>query len=362
MNDNAYMARAVQLAELGNYTAHPNPRVGCVIVHNNEIVAEGWHQQTGGPHAEAAALTAAGDRARDAIVYVTLEPCSHTGLTPPCADALVAAGVARVVVGMTDPNPQVAGTGLERLRAAGIDVVVGVLETEARKLNPGFIRRMEQGLPYVRAKLAVSLDGRTAMANGESKWITGDVARADVQRLRARSSAIVTGAGTVLSDDPSLTVRTEKVVRQPLRVIVDSHLSTPPSSRILAAEGGVLVVTASEDAEAAEALVDAGAEVTQLSPAAQGVNLPELMRHLAERQCNEVMIEAGATLTGSALAAGLIDELVIYIAPHIMGANAKGMFSLPGLQSMQDRIDLQIQDMRMVGKDLRVTALVLKKD
>ena len=358
MNDHAYMARAIQLAKLGNFTAHPNPRVGCVIVLDDAIVAEGWHEQTGGPHAEAMALAAAGERAAGATVYVTLEPCSHTGRTPPCADALVSAGVSRVVVAMQDPNPQVAGTGLERLRTAGIDVSVGVLETEARKLNLGFIRRMEQGLPYVRLKIAVSLDGRTAMANGESKWITGEAARADVQKLRARSSAIVTGAGTILSDNPSLTVRTEKVTRQPLRVIVDSHLSTPPESKMFTEDGEVLVVTVSEDEEASKTLVDAGAEVVQLSSAAHGVDLRELMQYLGERECNEVMIEAGATLAGSALSTGIVDELVIYMAPHLMGSEAKGMFNIPGLQSMQDRVELDIQDVRMVGKDLRITALV----
>jgi len=361
MNDFAYMARAIQLAKLGNFTAHPNPRVGCVIVRDQEIIADGWHEKTGGPHAEVIALAAAGDRARDATVYVTLEPCSHTGRTPPCADALIAAGVRRVVIAMQDPNPRVAGTGVTRLRDAGIEVSVGVLEDEARKLNPGFIRRMEQGLPYVRLKLAVSLDGRTAMASGESKWITGEAARADVQKLRARSSAIVTGAGTILADDPSLTVRTEEVVRQPLRVIVDSHLSTPPGSKIFTTGGEVLVVTVSEDEEAARALVDAGAEVVQLSSAAHGVDLRELMQYLAERECNEVMIEAGATLAGSAIASGIVDELVVYIAPHLMGGHAKGMFEMPGLQEMQDRIDLDFQDIRMVGNDLRITAFVQMK-
>jgi len=263
---------------------------------------------------------------------------------------------------MQDPNPRVAGSGVERLRSAGVNVSVGVLEAEARRLNPGFIRRMEQGLPYVRVKLAVSLDGRTAMASGESKWITGEAARADVQKLRARSSAVVTGAGTILADDPSLTVRTEKVAVQPLRVVVDSNLSTPPDSKIFGAEGEVLVVTVSEDEEAAAALVDTGAEIVQLSSAAHGVDLRELMQYLAERECNEVMIEAGATLAGSAVASGIVDELVIYIAPHLMGAEAKGMFEMPGLQAMQDRIALDFKDIRMVGNDLRITALVQYKD
>jgi len=362
MNDVAYMARAIRLAQAGLFTAHPNPRVGCVIVVDGEIVGEGWHEKTGGPHAEVVALAAAGDLSAGATAYITLEPCSHTGRTPPCTEALIAAGIGRVVIGMKDPNPKVAGSGIEKLEQAGISVEVGVLEGEARKLNPGFIRRMEQGLPYVRAKLAASLDGRTAMASGESKWITGESGRADVQRLRARSSAIVTGAGTVLSDDPSLTVRMETVSQQPLRVIVDSHLSTPASSKIFRQEGSTLVVTASEDGEATEELVNAGAEVIQLSSAGQGVNLQELMKYLAERECNEVMIEAGATLTGSAIACGIVDELVIYMAPHIMGADAKGMFRIPGLEAMENRIGLHIIDVRSVGDDIRITALVADKD
>lgn len=362
MNDNVYMARAIRLARRGMYTAHPNPRVGCVIVRDDRVIGEGWHRQTGGPHAEVVALDDAGDAGtvRGATVYVTLEPCSHTGRTPPCVDALIAAGVGRVVVGMQDPNPRVAGSGIARLKDAGIATEIGVLESEARLLNPGFIRRMEQAMPYVRAKLAVSLDGRTAMASGESKWITGEAARADVQRLRARSSAIVTGAGTVLSDDPSMTVRTEQVVQQPLRVIVDSHLSTPAGAKIFSEPGEVIVVTTSDDGEAVEELVNAGAEVIQMASGAHGIDLPGLMSMLAERGCNEVLIEAGATLTGSALAAGIVDELVVYVAPHIMGADARGMFRIPGLDNMSGRIGLEYRDMRMIGDDLRIIASVTK--
>jgi len=361
MNDNAYMARAMQLARRGLYTAHPNPRVGCVLVRDGKIVGEGWHEKTGGPHAEVVALNDAGDAAKGATVYVTLEPCSHTGRTPPCADALVDAGVARVVIGMQDPNPQVAGSGIERLRQAGIDAVVGVLESDCRGLNPGFIRRMETGRPYVRLKLAVSLDGRTAMASGESKWITSEAARADVQKLRAMSSAIITGAGTVLADDPSLTVRTETVARQPLRVIVDSHLSTPATARIFREDGETIVVTASEDAEAVEELVNAGAEVIQFSSANHGFNLEELMQLLVERECNEVMFEAGATLAGSALSSGIVDELIVYVAPHVMGADARGMFNIPDLDGMEDRIALEVADVRMVGPDIRIRSLVKRK-
>jgi len=362
MDDNAYMARALQLARRGLYTAHPNPRVGCVIVRDGKIVGEGWHEKTGGPHAEVVALKEAGDAAKGATVYVTLEPCSHTGRTPPCADGLVNAGVACVIIGMQDPNPRVAGNGIKRLQQAGIETRVGFLEHDCRLLNPGFIRRMESGRPYVRLKLAVSLDGRTAMASGESKWITSEAARADVQRLRARSSAIITGVGTVLTDDPSLTVRNETVVQQPLRVIVDSHLSTPATAKIFHEDGKTMIVTASEDAQAAEELVNAGAEVIQFSSANHGFNLEELMQLLAERECNEVMIEAGATLSGSALVSGIVDELIVYVAPHVMGANARGMFNIPGLDSMEDRIALEVLDVRMVGPDIRIRSLVKRKD
>jgi len=361
MNDFLHMARAVQLAKRGMYTAHPNPRVGCVIVKDDQLISEGWHRKTGEPHAEAIALSSAGAHAAGATAYVTLEPCSHTGRTPPCADALIDAGVKRVVVGMQDPNPEVAGTGIDRLRKAGIEVVVGILETEVRKLNPGFIKRMELGLPYVRVKLASSVDGRTAMASGESKWITGEAARADVQKLRARSSAIVTGAGTILADDPSLTVRTETVTRQPLRVIVDQHLSTPPDSKIFSQTGEVMIVTQSENAEASRVLAEAGAEIIQLSVASSGMDFVQLMQLLAERDCNEVLIEAGATLAGGIMESGMVDELVQYIAPQIMGANARGMFVLPSIQSMDDRIELSFEDVRKIGDDLRVTAKVLNK-
>jgi len=358
VSDDFFMARAIQLARHGRFTTRPNPVVGCVIVLNGEIVGEGWHEKAGGPHAEIVALKQAAARAKGATVYVTLEPCSHYGRTPPCADALIEVGVARVVAAMQDPNPQVAGAGLQRLRSAGIEVKTGIMEAEARALNPGFIQRMEQGRPYVRLKLAASLDGRTAMANGESKWITGEAARADVQKLRARSSAIVTGAGTVLADNPSLTVRTEMVSEQPLRVIVDSHLSTPPDAKIFSEPGSTLVVTASEDGEAADLLVNSGAEVLCLPSANHGVDLVALMNHLVILQCNDVMIEAGSTLSGSALACGIVDEVVVYLAPHLMGAEAKGMFKLPEITSIGDRIALDIYDVRAIGPDWRISARV----
>ncbi len=357
------MSRALELAARGLYTTDPNPRVGCVLVRDGEVVGEGWHERAGEPHAEVHALRAAGERARGATAYVTLEPCSHHGRTPPCADALVQAGVARVVAAMTDPNPQVAGQGLARLEAAGIAVASGLLAGEAEALNPGFVMRMRAGRPYVRAKLAMSLDGRTAMASGESKWITGDAARFDVQRLRARSSAILTGLGTVLADDPSMNVRLGEdeyagALRQPLRVVLDPRLSTPPTARMLTLPGRTLVVTACDEEEPREALQAAGADVLLLPAREDVIDLPELLRELAALEINEILLETGATLSGAMLEAGLIDELVVYLAPHLMGDGARGLFHLPGLERMEQRVALEICDIRAVGADWRVTAVV----
>ncbi len=365
--DYAYMARALQLAQLGLYTTDPNPRVGCVLVRDGELIGEGWHRRAGGPHAERHALAAAGERARGATAYVTLEPCAHHGRTPPCADALVEAGVARVVAAMTDPNPLVGGKGLRRLEEAGIDVEVGVLEVQARALNPGFIKRMTSGLPWVRCKLAMSLDGRTAMASGESQWITEQEARRDVQRLRARSSAILTGVLTVLADDPSLNVRLDPAqlsgvddgqgVRQPVRVILDSSLRTPPGARMLKLPGQTVVLSADDHREHAAALEAAGARVVVLPKDGGGrVDLRSALEFLAGEEINEVLIEAGPTLSGAALAAGLVDELVVYVAPHLMGDGARGLLSLPGLARMRDRVPLEIRDLRLVGRDIRITA------
>jgi diaminohydroxyphosphoribosylaminopyrimidine deaminase/5-amino-6-(5-phosphoribosylamino)uracil reductase len=362
--DHAYMARALQLAERGLYTTTPNPRVGCVIVKDDTVVGEGWHEFAGGPHAEVHALAEAGERARGATAYVTLEPCSHHGRTPPCADALLNAGVSRVVAAMEDPNPLVAGNGLRRLRAAGIAVASGLMQAQAEALNPGFIRRMRDELPYVRCKLAMSLDGRTAMASGESKWITGSEAREDVQRLRARSCAIITGIGTVLADDPNLTVRFPLPggrERQPLRVVLDPRLSMPESSRLLQQPGGVLVVTACDETTARHRLERAGAEVVYLPQGLDRVDLEGTLRLLAERQVNEVLVETGATLSGAMLQAGLIDELVIYMAPLLMGDAARGLFRLPGMERMEQRIELNITDLRAVGKDWRITAKIEQK-
>lgn len=351
------MTRALRLAERGLYSTSPNPRVGCVVVRDGNVVGEAYHQRAGEAHAEALALAAAKDLAHGATAYVTLEPCAHHGRTPPCSDALIAAGVARVVVAMQDPNPLVAGRGIERLREAGIAVDVGLLEDEARELNIGFVSRMTRGRPWVRMKCAASLDGRTALANGTSKWITGAAARLDVQRLRARSCAMLTGAGTVLADDPRLNVREFDTPRQPRRVVVDTHLSIPPGARVLQ-DGGAVVVTATEDAGAIAAMRDAGIEVVGLGRVGEHVDLPRLMQWLAEQGMNEVTIEAGATLNGAFLEAGLVDELVLYLAPSILGSTARGLFALPELQRMEDRIELRLRDVRMVGGDLRIVARV----
>lgn len=347
------MAQALRLAEKGLTTTTPNPRVGCVIVRDGQIVGAGWHERAGQPHAEIHALRAAGDLARGATAYVTLEPCSHHGRTPPCANALIDAGVARVVAAMRDPNPQVAGGGIHLLTLAGIQAEVGLLEEPARELNLGFIARMTRGHPWLRLKTAASLDGRTALANGESKWITGPAARADVQVWRARACAILTGIGTVLADDPRMNVRDIATPRQPLKVIVDSRLETPPTAQILA--GGALIVCAEADPGRRAELEAAGAEILVL-PAAHGrVDLPALMHELGRRGLNEIHAEAGATLNGALLEAGLVDEWIAYTAPVVMGADARGLFNLPPLADMAQRRHFKLHDTRMVGGDLRLT-------
>ncbi len=351
-----YMSRALQLAERGLFTTDPNPRVGCVIVKNSQIVGEGWHQRAGEGHAEVNALKEAGLKAKNADCYVTLEPCSHFGRTPPCADALINSGVKRVFIAMTDPNPRVAGSGIAKLKAAGIEVTVGILEQHAENLNIGFCKRMRMGRPYVRCKMAMSIDGRTAMASGESKWITGPAARQDVQKLRARSSAILTGIGTVLADDPALSVRPEawypqQVIRQPLRVVVDSQLRIPVDAKIFQDNAQVLIATC------ATVKTLLSAEVCSLPSDNNQVDLSALMTELAKREINEVMVEAGSQLNGALLQSGLIDELVIYMAPKIMGDGANGLFHLPDLTTMTQNIDLQITDIRAVGRDWRITAL-----
>ncbi|SCZ55024.1 bifunctional diaminohydroxyphosphoribosylaminopyrimidine deaminase/5-amino-6-(5-phosphoribosylamino)uracil reductase RibD [Thiohalomonas denitrificans] len=355
-DDHRHMARAIELAGRGLCTTDPNPRVGCVLVRDGRVVGEGWHEIAGGPHAEVVALRSAGEAARGATAYVTLEPCSHHGKTGPCSDALIEAGVSRVVSAMQDPNPRVAGEGLERLHGQGVDVAVGLMQPQAEALNPGFVMRMRNGRPFVRGKLAMSLDGRTAMASGESLWITGEAARRDVQRLRARSSAVVSGIGTVLSDDPSLNVRLEGQERQPLRVVLDPRLSMPETAKMLTLPGKTLVVTAASPDDAWERLEARGAEVVALPDGPDRIDLPAMLRLLAEREINEVLLETGAILSGAMLRAGFIDELVVYMAPRLMGDSARGLFRLPGLDAMADTLDLEIDDIRAVGRDWRITA------
>jgi diaminohydroxyphosphoribosylaminopyrimidine deaminase/5-amino-6-(5-phosphoribosylamino)uracil reductase len=356
------MAHALRLAGRGLYTVDPNPRVGCLLVKDDQVLGEGWHESAGKPHAEIHALRAAGDRAQGATAFITLEPCSHHGRTPPCSDALIEARIGRAVVAMEDPNPQVGGKGLAALQGAGIDVEVGVLKHQAEALNPGFISRMRRGRPFVRAKLAASLDGRTAMASRESKWITGAAARADVQKWRARSSAIIVGIDTVQADDPRLDVRDITLARQPLRVVVDSRLRISPQAKILAGTGPVLVATANDDAARAERLRGSHVEVLYLPGEAGQVDLAALMRQLTAHEVNEVLVESGATLCGALLQAKLLDEIIMYLAPCLMGDQGRGMFSLPELQRMSDRIALEIQDMRAVGSDWRIVCRIKNND
>jgi len=364
--DLEWMSRALQLARRGLYSTHPNPRVGCVIVADSgEIVGEGWHVRAGEPHAEVHALRQAGERARGATAYVSLEPCSHQGRTPPCVDALITAGVCRVVAAMQDPNPQVAGFGLKRLAAAGIKVHCGLLEDEARALNAGFIKRMEQGLPFVRVKLAMSLDGRTAMQNGQSQWITGAAARGAVQRLRAQSSVVLSGADTVLSDDARLTVRpTEMAVdeelaqlatrRPPLRVLLDSHLRVPLAAPFYQT-GNALAVCRQASDKVRQSFQAAGHELLAVPDDNGHIDLPKLLRLLAERGANEVLVEAGATLSGAFARAGLVDEYQLFIAPKFLGSLSRPLLDLP-LERLGEAHSLSIVDICAVGKDFRIIA------
>ncbi len=353
--DHGMMARALQLAERGLWTTSPNPRVGCVLVRDGEVVGEGWHERAGEPHAEVHALRAAGELARGATAYVTLEPCSHHGRTPPCAEALIAAGVARVVAAMGDPNPLVAGQGLAMLKAAGIATASGLLENEARELNIGFVSRMTRGRPWLRLKVAASLDGKTALNNGISQWITGPAARRDGHRWRARACAIVTGIGTVRDDDPQLSVREVDTPRQPLRVVVDSKLETPPTAKILRG-GAVLVAAAVDDEKRANSLRAAGAEVVVLPNPHGKVELKDLLEELGRRGINEVHAEAGFKLNGSLLREGLVDELLLYLAPCLIGHAASGLFNLPELTSLDGKRLLAIRDLRQIGEDIRLIA------
>ena len=391
--DSVWMAYALKLAERGLYTTSPNPRVGCVLVRDDELVGEGWHERAGGPHAEVHTLRMAGERARGATAYVTLEPCSHHGRTPPCADALIAAGVKRVVAAVQDPNPKVAGEGIAKLRAAGVTVECGLMEAAAREINIGFFTRMSHNVPWVRSKIAASLDGRTALANGVSQWITGEAARQDVQHWRARSCAVLTGIGTVLADDPQLNVRGVKnaaaltrwgealgrgkggmaaddaleistesqvaAIRQPLRVVLDSHLRMSETARMLNG-GGVVVYTASRGAGKRAPLEKAGAQVVELPDANGRVDLNAMLRDLATRGINEVLVEGGANLNGALLQAGAVDELVLYLAPQLLGDRAQGLAALGELTSLAQRVELEWNDVRNVGRDMRIVARVKK--
>lgn len=353
-DDRRFMARALRLAERGLDTTHPNPRVGCVLVAAGTVIAEGWHERAGGPHAEAVALAKAGAAARGATAYVTLEPCCHTGRTPPCTTALVAAGVARVVYGASDPNPRVNGGGERALREAGIDVSGGLLAAGSEQLNAGFIRRMRTGRPMVRTKIAATLDGRTALPDGRSQWLTGEPARRDVQRWRARSAAILTGIGTVLADDPALTVRNASgpLPVQPLRVVVDSHWRTPASARVLAPPGQALVFGASDPAGT---LAGRGALLESAPGAAGRVDLGTVMQRLGELEINEVWVEAGPVLNGALLAAGLVDELIVYQCATVLGAASRGMFDVPAPDELAAAHRFELRELRRVGADVRAT-------
>ncbi len=363
MTDERYMARALELARRGRFTTTPNPNVGCVIVRDGEIVGEGWHQRAGEPHAEVHALRMAGDKAAGATAYVTLEPCSHHGRTPPCCDALIAAGITRVVAAMRDPNPQVAGRGLYRLQQAGIDVSHGVMMNDAEALNRGFLKRMRTGFPWIQLKLGASLDGRTAMASGESQWITSAAARRDVQRLRAQSSAILSTSATVLADDPSLTVRwselnrdvqaqlDESQLRQPVRVVIDSQQRVTPQHRLVTQPGETWLMRREPDQQAWPD------SVSQIAVPMRGeqLDLVAMMMLLGKRQINDVWVEAGAGLAGALLQAGLVDELIVYMAPKLLGNAARGLCELPGLEQLAAAPALKFSGVRLVGEDLRLT-------
>lgn len=367
-NHEYWMAKAIQLAKKGLYTTHPNPRVGCVLVKDNQLIGQGFHFQAGQDHAEVNALVDAQNNAAEQIqgatAYVTLEPCNHQGKTPPCADALMKAGVMRVVFGMQDPNPEVSGRGLEKLKKAAIEVIGPIQEAECEALNLGFIKRMREGLPYIRVKLAMSIDGRTAMESGESQWITGTEARLDVQRLRAQSDAIVTGIGSVLTDNPSMTVRIDshdqevdpETVRQPLRVVMDTALSIVPEAKILYPTSQACVFSIEEDIEDEhlDVLKKKGVTVRFSPRGADGrLDLLDAMEQLADAGINEVLLETGSELAGGFLQAGLVDEIVIYVAPKLLGSSARPLFQLT-LDRMEEAVDLALKSVRKVGQDLRL--------
>jgi diaminohydroxyphosphoribosylaminopyrimidine deaminase / 5-amino-6-(5-phosphoribosylamino)uracil reductase len=366
--DAEFMARALYLVRKGSYTTDPNPRVGCVLVKDGKVIGEGWHKKAGLAHAEVEALKNTTEDTAGATAYVTLEPCSHHGRTPPCCETLVKAGIKRVVAAMQDPNPKVSGNGFAYLKAAGIEVSCGVLEADALVLNRGFIMRMTQNRPFVRSKLAMSLDGRTAMASGESKWITSPEARADVHRLRAESSAILTGINTVLADNPSLTARIDQEVVQPIRVVLDSNLQMLVSAKMLTLPGRTIILTCEDKntvrpelvegyKEKLQKLQNVGAEVYQL-PEKQGrLDLAEVIKFLAAQEINEVIVEAGAVLNGALSAENLVDEWVIYMAPKILGDQGRGLFHMPRLDKLADCKIMKFKDIRQVGNDIKITLI-----
>jgi len=356
VSDYEYMALAIRLAEKGRYTTAPNPNVGCVMVKNNQIVGQGYHHKAGQLHAERNAIADAADAAKGSTAYVTLEPCCHHGKTPPCTDGLIDASVNRVVIAMKDPNPLVSGKGIALLEQAGIDVSAGLMAEESKQLNLGFISRMKNKKPYVRCKLGMSLDGRTAMKNGESQWITGSEAREDVQRLRALSSAVVTGIGTILADDPSLNVRLGgNDILQPLRVVLDSKLQFPLNSKMIGLEGDTLIVCSDDvDESKVKALISLGVDVERCPSKNGSLELSRVMTLLSEKNINEVLIEAGATLAGASLQAGIVDELIVYMAPTLLGNDARALVNLPGLDNLRDKINLNLSDVRCLGDDLKL--------
>jgi len=355
--DHGFMEQALELAGRGLNTTTPNPRVGCVVVRDGTVVGTGWHEKAGMPHAEVLALKAAGARSRGATLYVNLEPCSHHGRTPPCVDAIVEADVKRVVAAIQDPNPKIAGAGFAKLRAAGIAVEQGLMEEEARELNIGFFARMTRGRPWMRMKVAASLDGRTALANGKSQWITGEAARQDGHRWRARACAVLTGFGTVRDDDPQLNVRGVDTPRQPLKIVVDSKFETSPSARLLK-EGKTLVVGAVNDAKRIASLKNAGAEIVIIPNDGGKVELFKLMEELARRELNEIHVEAGTKLNGSLLQAGVVDELLVYLAPSVIGDSGRGMFHLPEITELSQASALKIREAERIGTDLRILARI----
>lgn len=355
--DYAFMSYALRLAEKGLYSTTPNPRVGCVLTLHDRIIGSGWHEKAGQPHAEINALASASEAARGATAYITLEPCSHYGRTPPCVNALIDAGITKAIIAMEDPNPMVSGRGCALLEQAGVTVQTGLLQAQAQALNTGFMTRMMHKKPWIRLKTAASLDGKTALNNGISQWITGEAARHDGHRWRARSCAIITGIGTVKSDNPQLSVRHVETARQPKKIIVDSHLTIPLDAKLLQGGGEVLIFAAhDEDVEKKEMLDRMGVQVIVIPNGNGAVDLRKMMTVLADMEINEVLIEAGCELNGALIEAELVDEMIFYLAPHLLGDDARGMIKLPELTCLEQKKELKIQDVRMIGQDIRIIA------